>query len=60
MDQKRRVVVTGLGLISPLGNSVKTSWNSAIEGRSGAALISKFDTENFLTKLEPRLRILKL
>ena len=50
MDQKRRVVVTGLGLISPLGNSVKTSWNSAIEGRSGAALISKFDTENFLTK----------
>ena len=50
MDQKRRVVVTGLGLISPLGNSVKTSWQSAIEGKSGAALISKFDTENFLTK----------
>ena len=50
MDQKRRVVVTGLGLICPLGNSVKTSWQSAIEGKSGAALISKFDTENFLTK----------
>ena len=50
MDQKRRVVVTGLGLISPLGNSVKTSWYSAIEGKSGAAFITKFDTENFLTK----------
>ena len=50
MDQKRRVVVTGLGLISPLGNSAKTSWQNAIEGKSGAALISNFDTENFLTK----------
>ena len=47
---KRRVVVTGLGLISPLGNSAKTSWQNAIEEQSGAALISNFDTENFLTK----------
>ena len=50
MDQKRRVVVTGLGLISPLGNSAKISWQNAIEGKSGASLISNFDTENFLTK----------
>ena len=50
MDQKRRVVVTGLGLISPLGNTVESSWKEAIEGKSGAESISKFDTENFLTK----------
>ena len=50
MDLKRRVVVTGLGLISPIGNSAISSWKSATEGKSGAELITKFDTENFLTK----------
>ena len=50
MNLKRRVVVTGLGLISPIGNSVISSWKNAIEGKSGAELITKFDTENFLTK----------
>jgi len=50
MDQKRRVVVTGLGLISPIGNSAISSWKNAIEGKSGAELITKFDTENFHTK----------
>ena len=50
MDLKRRVVVTGLGLISPIGNSVISSWKNAAEGKSGAELITKFDTENFLTK----------
>ena len=50
MDQKRRVVVTGLGLISPIGNSAIASWKNAIEGKSGVELITKFDTENFLTK----------
>ena len=50
MNLKRRVVVTGLGLISPIGNSAIASWKNAIEGKSGAELITKFDTENFLTK----------
>ena len=50
MDQKRRVVVTGLGLISPIGNSAISSWKNAIEGKSGVELITKFDTENFHTK----------
>ena len=50
MDLKRRVVVTGLGLISPIGNSAISSWKNAAEGKSGAELITKFDTENFLTK----------
>ena len=50
MNLKRRVVVTGLGLISPIGNSAIASWKNATEGKSGAELITKFDTENFLTK----------
>ena len=43
---QRRVVVTGLGLISPLGNSLSTSWESAINGKSGIGQITQFNTEN--------------
>lgn len=48
--QPRRVVVTGLGAITPIGNDVQTFWNSLIEGKNGVELISKFDTEKFDTK----------
>jgi 3-oxoacyl-[acyl-carrier-protein] synthase II len=44
---KRRVVVTGLGAISPVGNDVATTWSSLVEGRSGAAPITKFDASSF-------------
>src|SRR5688500_8664169 len=44
---KRRVVVTGLGAISPVGNDVATTWRSLIEGRSGSAPITKFDPSTF-------------
>jgi 3-oxoacyl-[acyl-carrier-protein] synthase II len=47
---KRRVVVTGLGLITACGNSVDETWDSLINGRSGADLIQKFDTEKFDVK----------
>ena len=40
---KRRVVVTGLGLLSPIGNSVSEAWDNAIAGKSGAATIDSFD-----------------
>ena len=45
----KRVVVTGMGLISPLGNSVSTSWENLLAGRSGIDRISKFadDLEEF-------------
>lgn len=42
-----RVVVTGLGALTPLGNDVKTTWNNAINGMSGAAPITKFNPEKF-------------
>ena len=41
---KRRVVVTGLGLLSPIGNSVAEAWDNALAGKSGAATIDSFDT----------------
>lgn len=42
-NHRRRVVVTGLGLVSPVGNSVDTAWTSLLAGKSGVATISKFD-----------------
>lgn len=46
----RRVVVTGMGAITPIGNTLEEFWKSMLEGKSGAGLISKFDTTNFDTK----------
>ena len=40
---KRRVVITGLGAVTPLGNDVASTWNQLIAGQSGIATISKFD-----------------
>lgn len=48
--QKKRVVVTGLGVISPIGNTVEEFWNNLIAGKSGAAPITYFDTTHFDTK----------
>jgi len=47
---KRRVVVTGLGLVTACGNSVEATWSALMEGRSGADYIKKFDTEKFDVK----------
>ena len=44
---KRRVMVTGLGLISPIGSSVEASWAGATEGRSGIGPIERFDVSAF-------------
>ena len=46
----KRVVVTGLGAITPLGNTVQEYWDSLAKGVSGAAPITRFDTEKFKTK----------
>ena len=44
---KRRVVVTGMGAVTPVGNDVATMWRSLIDGQSGAGPISKFDASTF-------------
>ncbi len=47
----RRVVVTGLGTINPLGNTVETSWNALINSESGISKISKFEVSNYPCKI---------
>jgi 3-oxoacyl-[acyl-carrier-protein] synthase II len=47
---KRRVVVTGMGMLSPVGNTVESSWKALLEGQSGIVNIDHFDTENFSTR----------
>lgn len=46
----KRVVVTGLGALTPLGNSVETFWQNLVAGKSGAGPITKFDTTKFKTQ----------
>src|ERR671939_1366207 len=47
---RRRVVVTGLGAVTPVGNDVATTWRALVDGRSGAAPITKFDPTNFAVR----------
>ncbi|HEV8369558.1 MAG TPA: beta-ketoacyl synthase N-terminal-like domain-containing protein, partial [Pyrinomonadaceae bacterium] len=46
----RRVVITGLGLVTPVGNTVEETWTALMSGRSGADYIKKFDAERFPVK----------
>lgn len=47
---KRRVVVTGLGMLSPVGNTVESTWNAILAGQSGICLIDHFDTSAHATR----------
>ena len=57
---KRRVVVTGLGIVSPVGNDVASAWASIVEARSGIAPVTRFDTSTFPTKFGGEIRELDL
>src|SRR5438477_7110742 len=50
MREPRRIVVTGMGAITPLGLDVQSFWDGLVHGRSGAAPISRFDPGNYDTK----------
>ena len=52
-----RVVITGTGVISPIGNSTNQFWNSLINGKNGVDLISLFDTEEFNVKIAAEVKI---
>jgi 3-oxoacyl-[acyl-carrier-protein] synthase II len=53
---KRRVVVTGLGAITPVGNDVATTWQSLLAGKSGTAMITKFDAATFPTRFAAEVK----
>lgn len=52
----RRVVITGMGCISPVGNNVTETWKSLLEGRSGAAPITRFDTSQHKTRFAAEVK----
>ena len=54
--QRKRVVVTGLGALTPIGNNVEAYWEGLKGGKSGGALITYFDTEKFKTKFACELK----
>jgi len=52
----RRVVVTGLGALTPIGNTVSEYWNALVQGTSGAAPITRFDASKFRTRFAAELK----
>ena len=52
----RRVVVTGLGVVTPLGNDMQTTWNSLLAGKNAVGEITYFDTTNFRVKIAAELK----
>src|SRR5919112_362816 len=46
----RRVVITGIGLVTPLGNDLESTWSALLAGKNGAAPITLFDASSFATK----------
>ena len=56
MGENRRVVVTGLGAVTPVGNNVKDTWENLKSGKNGIAPITLFDTEKFKAKLAAEVK----
>ena len=53
---RKRVVVTGLGCISPVGNTVEETWQALLAGKSGAAYITQFDASGHKTKFAAEVK----
>ena len=54
---ERRVVVTGMGMVTPVGNDVPSSWQALLAGKSGGALISHFEaTDDFPTRVAAEVK----
>ena len=56
MAMRRRVVITGMGCINPMGNDVETMWSGLKEGRSGVDYITIFDASRFPTKIAAEIK----
>lgn len=51
MTNRRRVVITGLGAVTPVGNSAREAWENICAGRSGIGPITRFDTTSHQTRI---------
>ena len=49
--QARRIVITGIGMVTPLGNDLESTWSALLAGKSGAAKIQSFDASGFPTSI---------
>jgi 3-oxoacyl-[acyl-carrier-protein] synthase II len=56
MSSKRRVVVTGMGIVSPVGNTLESAWDSIVNGRSGIGPITHFDASQFATRIAGQVK----
>ena len=56
MTIKRRVAITGLGVVSPLGNCVSSTWNNLLNGESGISVIQQFDASKFTTNIAAEVK----
>ena len=53
---QRRIVITGIGMLTPLGNTTENTWESLVNGQSGIDYIESFDTSNFECKYGGELK----
>ena len=53
---KRRVVISGMGVISPIGNDIDTFWNNAVQGNIGIGPITRFDASNLKAKVAAEVK----
>lgn len=58
MSENNRVVITGIGALSPIGNDAETTWQNALKGVNGIDTITRIDTENYNVHLAGELKIL--
>ncbi|MEE2826814.1 MAG: beta-ketoacyl synthase N-terminal-like domain-containing protein, partial [Planctomycetota bacterium] len=55
-DSRRRVVITGVGMINPMGNDVETVWSGVREGQSGVGYTTIFDASQFPTRISAEIK----
>ena len=55
-----RIVVTGLGMLTPLGNEVRTTWDNLLAGKSGIGPITRFDARDFSTRIAGEIKDFEL
>jgi len=55
-NMRRRVAITGMGLVTPIGQGIEQNWSSLMEGKSGVGPITRFDTNGYTTKIAAEVR----